>query len=265
MTELGCGCKCLTCFWVSVSKVSAVFVLPTPFVSDEGSAHHAKRNKQERAHGARRVCCAPAGPWHTTCASNDERNLLMKKKATRPSNHSVSARSSSKNLQVANSSVQFGHMAACVWRRGEGRGEGGQVSGKWCVYVMRECCFTAVIRFPHPCPSSTEVRTEPCYSQDGREQALRARRITTCFRSSWSHFSRPPDHFRSANILTECRCVCVQGTMKIVKCASAKIHVQDQETYATAMCPGELSDVAQTARLTEKHQLSTAVKEQETI
>ena len=54
---------------------AAVDGLPAPVVSDEGSGHHAASNKQERAHGARRVCCAPASLWHTTCTSNDQRNF----------------------------------------------------------------------------------------------------------------------------------------------------------------------------------------------
>ena len=94
-------------------------------------------------------------------------------------------------------------------------------------------------RVARSCPSSTEVRTQPCCMQHGREQAHRARRITTCFSVQLARISHDQ---RIAFALQgpKCRCdsfvVCVQGTTIIVNCASAEIHMKDPETHATAIC-----------------------------
>ena len=92
-------------------------------------------------------------------------------------------------------------------------------------------------RMAHPCPISTEVRTQPCCLQDGREQAHRAPRITTCFRSSW------PAFFTTSESLSQCsdgRCESFVSAckvqIKIVNCATAEVHEKDQETHATAIC-----------------------------
>ena len=152
-------------------------------------------------------------------------NRFLKWKAARPLNNSVSACSSSKNLHFANNSVEFRHRAACL---------GGPVSSEWCVRVKRECCFTAVVGW------STSARhrqkSEPNHltrkvAGNRRSEHEETRRV---FGPPGPHLSRRASHFR--NPVTERRCVCVQGTIKTVKCASAKIHVKGQETYATAIC-----------------------------
>ena len=121
-------------------------------------------------------------------------------------------------------------------------------------------------RMVHLCPSSTEVRTQPSYSQSGREQALRARRNTTCFRSSWPAFIMTSESLS-------------QSSDRTSMCLRARYH-QDSEVRVRkdprgrrrdirncnmSRHSGELSNVAKTARGTQKHSSSTDVKEHVTI
>ena len=160
---------------------------------------------QEQAHRARRttICCAPARPSQHLRFPRTAKHLLMKRKAARPSNNSVSACSST-NLQFANSSVEFGHRAACVW---------GFQSFMVHVCVERECCFTAVVGWPTP--ARHRQRSEPNHVARKMARNMRTQHgESRCvFGPARPHFSRPANHFRNA--VTECRCESCVSACKV--------------------------------------------------
>ena len=139
------------------------------------------------------------------------------------SNNLVSACSSLKNLLVA-----FGHMAACV-------------SGFKC--SLHGACVSivdAVFPLWSDCPLLPVINRGPNPTMllaKWQEHAHRARRITTCFRSSWVAFLTTSESLLqcSDRMSMSVICVCAQRTMKIVRCASAEVHVIDHETHATAI------------------------------
>ena len=96
-------------------------------------------------------------------------------------------------------------------------GTGLHVSGDSTVqYLMRvrrvRMLFFRCGRMALPCPSSTEVRTQPCHSQGGnkRTEHEESRRV---FGPAGPQFSRPANLFRNA--VTECRCESCVSACKV--------------------------------------------------
>ena len=149
---------------MNLRKWSAVLPLwsdcpPRPSAT-RGPAHHLASNKQEQAHRARRSRCAalqlacrtpPALPMTSeTLVDEAEGRKTINKFGVR-----VFIIKNTCNVHTI--LLSLGHKAACVWVS----------SVSYMVRVRRSA--SAVFT---PCPSSIEVRTQPCYWQGGREQKL---------------------------------------------------------------------------------------------